>query len=176
VTPDHLLRRRSQSSAGRFAITNQPQSVNLAAAHGRLRSDPNSLYTSRFNERKLDWVRDDTWTFTRRFTLASPWAGGELVLAGVDTVADVTLNGRSLGRVANEHRTHRFSLPADALRGNGDGQNQLSIKLKPVKSEAQKDAAAYAYAVPSTAHFGSFAEHKGFIRKAGSDFGWCVAD
>ncbi|KIZ07627.1 mannosidase, beta A, lysosomal [Monoraphidium neglectum] len=108
----------------------------------------------RFNERKLDWVRDDTWTFTRRFTLASPWAGGELVLAGVDT-----------------HRTHRFSLPADALRGNGDGQNQLSIKLKPVKSEAQKDAAAYAYAVPSTAHFGSFAEHKGFIRKAGSDFG-----
>lgn len=94
------------------------------------------------------------------------------MLAGVDTVADITLNGQRLGRVASEHRTHRLAVPAGLLRSNG--ANKISIELKPVKQEAQKDQNSYAYTVPSVAHLGSFAEHKAFIRKAGSDFGWWV--
>ncbi|KAI8468105.1 MAG: glycoside hydrolase superfamily [Monoraphidium minutum] len=126
-----------------------------------------------FNERELEWVRDDTWTFSREFTLpaaAAPWAGGELVFAGVDTVAQITLNGKSLGRLSNEFRTHRRALGPDDL--TSDGPNRLEITLAPVKAEAERLSKEYDYSVPSTAHVGTFAGHKGFIRKAGADFGW----
>jgi beta-mannosidase len=117
-------------------------------------------------------VRDDTWTYTREFKLDKPWAGGELVLDGVDTVADITLNGQSLGRVANEFRTHRIALPAGALKSGADGVNKLSVKILSAKAESERLAASYAYTVPSIAHVATFAGTKPFIRKAGADFGW----
>lgn len=81
--------------------------------------------TPRFNERDYRWVALETWTFSTNFdvpacmlqatpgTAASgaPYAPGmatppavDLLLEGVDTVADVVLNGRLLARVANFHR------------------------------------------------------------------------
>ncbi len=111
------------------------------------------------------------WTFSREFKIDS-WGGGELVLAGVDTVADISVNGKGLGRLANEFRTHRIALEAGDLITANKGTNRLSITLHPAKLEAEKAAATYPYSVPSIAHVDSFAGHKGFIRKAGADFGW----
>jgi len=125
----------------------------------------------RFNERELEWVRDDTWTYTREFKVDA-WKGGELVLAGVDTVADISLNGKGLGRIANEFRNHRVALDAGDLITSDKGVNKLSITIFPAKIEAEKAQTSYPYAVPSIAHVDSFAGHKGFIRKAGADFGW----
>jgi beta-mannosidase len=63
------------------------------------------------NERALAWIGRSRWRYESRFD----WAGNnearhDLACDGLDTSASVILNGVALGRVANQHRRHRFDL------------------------------------------------------------------
>lgn len=73
------------------------------------------------------WRETSRWTFRTTFA-ATPVTQGEridLVCDGLDTVAEVRLNGAPVGRTANMHRTYRFDV-GSIVRG---GANTLAIEF-----------------------------------------------
>jgi beta-mannosidase len=115
-------------------------------------------------------VAEDTWTYSAVFTPPPPLLVAprlQLTLRGVDTAADVSLNGKLLGSVANAHRRHSF----DVSRMLVDVDNRLVLTIRPAAAFSQAQAAAYPYDVPATTQVGSFGRYN-FVRKAASDFGW----
>ncbi|WP_425566111.1 glycosyl hydrolase 2 galactose-binding domain-containing protein, partial [Polymorphospora rubra] len=115
------------------------------------------------NETRLAWIGHTDWVYETTFT-ADP-AGDDrvdLVCAGLDTVATVTLNGVELGRTANMHRGYRFDARA-ALR---TGDNTLRVRFD----------SAYRYARARRDELGerpnSYPEPFNFIRKMACNFGW----
>nr|WP_188188252.1 glycoside hydrolase family 2 protein [Nonomuraea sp. SYSU D8015] len=115
------------------------------------------------NEHRLAWIGRTEWTYRTAFT----WSPDEhertdLVCAGLDTVAAVTLNGVRLGDTANQHRSYRFPV-RHLLRA---GENTLEIRF----------GSAYDYAEERRAALGdrprSYAEPYPFIRKMACNFGW----
>lgn len=121
---------------------------------------------------------------------ASTWA--TLRLEGVDTVADVLLNGERVGRVAGAFQPFDLAV-SGAVR---EGSNELALRLLPARHVAAERAARYPYEVPHTENYNVWLEpsHRNFMRKvrpsiraavaalsllrclcvlqAGSDFGW----
>ncbi len=60
------------------------------------------------NEHDLGWVHEATWWYRARF---DGTGATHLDFAGLDTVADVYVNGSLIGSARNQHRPHRFALP-----------------------------------------------------------------
>jgi beta-mannosidase len=122
------------------------------------------------NERAVAWVGRSDWRYETTFEWAGPKAGDDgsdagrvdLVCAGLDTVATVTLNGTEIGRTANMHRGYRFPV-TDALR---TGANTLEVRFE----------SAYRYAERMRDQLGArpnaYPEPFNFIRKMASNFGW----
>lgn len=60
-----------------------------------------------FNEREYRYVAEQVWTFERSFDVAPETlkeTAVDLVITGLDTVADVLLNGEKIARCENAHR------------------------------------------------------------------------
>jgi beta-mannosidase len=115
------------------------------------------------NEDRLAWIGRTDWTYETSFE----WSGEhpdrvELVCAGLDTVATVTVNGVEVGRTRNMHRGYRFDV-REVLR---DGANDLCVTF----------GSAYAYAERLRAQLGdrpgAYPEPYQFIRKMACNFGW----
>ncbi|MDG4823485.1 glycoside hydrolase family 2 TIM barrel-domain containing protein [Asanoa sp. WMMD1127] len=116
------------------------------------------------NETALAWIGDAAWRYTTTFDWHGP--GGhdrvDLVCEGLDTVADLELNGVPLGSTANMHRSYRFDV-RDGLR---PGANDLRITFHPAREYArhwQERLGDRPNAYP---------EPFNFIRKMACNFGW----
>ncbi len=86
-----------------------------------------------------------------------------LLFEGIDTVADIFLNGKKIGRTENMFIEHE--IPARGLR---KGKNELIVRILPVCLEAKKyeitpPAATFKYNYPGLV-----------IRKAMHSFGWDI--
>ena len=80
------------------------------------------------------WVEDRDWVYERTFTLESVPQGAELVFEGLDTYADVYLNGRLLGSADDMFIPWRFA--ASGLR---QGENTLRVYFRsPVRQVADR--------------------------------------
>lgn len=88
-------------------------------AAGRL-ADP---YVAR-NEAAAAWVRDREWWWHARIGIAP--ASGELVFDGLDTFADIFLDGQLLGSADNMFRSWRFDLTEIA-----PGPHDLAVRFHP---------------------------------------------
>ena len=116
------------------------------------------------NERKLVWIGRTDWTYSTTFGAGPARLAPriDLVCAGLDTVASITMNGRLIGQTANQHRGYRFDV-GDLLR---DGDNTLTINFQ----------GAYAYAEEQQKRLGdrpsAYPEPFNFIRKQACNFGW----
>ena len=75
------------------------------------------------------------WLYTRSFALAEAPAAGRamLVFDGIDTLADVFLNGKKIGEADNMFIPHRF----DVTRALKKGTNVVQVLLRSVAIEAQ---------------------------------------
>lgn len=85
----------------------------------------------RTTELDVQWVHQDTWTYRREFEVGQEALGHaavELLLAGIDTVAEVRLNGRLLLRAANFHRCESRALGQAWANGWGPGAGKPSPK------------------------------------------------
>lgn len=111
------------------------------------------------NPTKCTWVFEKDWIYATRF--ASPKNKGDVFLCfdGIDTRADIYLNGKKIGECANMFRKYRFQ--ADSFLKKDGSPNVLSVLVySPAKFlndiELQKGDT-------------ETAAHK-YLRKTGSDF------
>lgn len=103
--------------------------------------------------------------YWRRFQAAPGSSRQETVLSfeGIDTVADIWLNGKKLASVANMFLAHE--IPADGLV---DGENELLVHIRPATLEARKaEPAPMNSALPY--NYDSL-----YLRKAASMYGWDI--
>ncbi|CAL9588375.1 glycoside hydrolase family 2 protein [Streptomyces sp. enrichment culture] len=110
-------------------------------------------------EKEVAWVGRREWTYERE--LVGGESGHEqtdLVFDGLDTVAEILLDGRPLGRTRNMHRSYRFDVTG------------LSGRL------AVRFASAYAEAEAVRGTLGerpaAYAEPYQYVRKMACSFGW----
>lgn len=87
-----------------------------------------------------------------------------LVFEGIDTIADIYLNGKLIAHTENQLIIHEINVTGKLL----DGKNELLVHIYPTVIEARKyEYCAYDQALPY--NFESI-----YIRKAGSTFGWDI--
>src|SRR5690554_4640016 len=80
------------------------------------------------NEAKVQWVEDENWDFKKTFTLTSDqlqYDAALLFLEGLDTHADVFLNGSRILRSENMFLGHK--IPVKSLLK--EGENKLYIRF-----------------------------------------------
>ncbi|MFF7447949.1 MULTISPECIES: glycoside hydrolase family 2 protein [unclassified Streptomyces] len=113
------------------------------------------------NETEVAWVGRREWTYETDLRAAPGAAGHEqtdLVFEGLDTAAEVRLDGRLLGSTRNMHRSYRFDVTG--LEG------RLSVRF----------ASAYAEAEAVRGRLGqrpaAYDEPFQYIRKMACSFGW----
>jgi len=115
---------------------------------------------------RVGWVAERAWTYRTRFVLPPKLQREErlfLVADGVDTLANVELNGRMLGRVDNQYRRWEWEIG----RHLEDEENVLVVHFdSPVREAAARQAVRPMTTVvdqlPGAPH----------LRKAPYHFGW----
>lgn len=117
------------------------------------------------NEYGLRWIADRDWVATRSFT--HDGTPCDLVIDGLDTVAEIRLNGTPVLSAANAFRRWRVDA-AGLLRR---GANEIAITFRSVTAEGAARQAAQPFFVPW--HEGNCPIPNGnTIRKPQCDFGW----
>ncbi|MCR4872539.1 MAG: hypothetical protein K5885_03225, partial [Bacteroidales bacterium] len=121
------------------------------------------------NESKVQWVADSVWEYRLLFDGScgseGPFPHNELVFEGLDTYAEIFLNGERLTASTgdtmtnNMFRTWRFPLP-DNLKESG---NELVVRFQPTKPFDSVAASKLPYKLP---------DNRVFTRKAQYESGW----
>ncbi|MER6410389.1 glycoside hydrolase family 2 protein [Streptomyces humidus] len=110
-------------------------------------------------ESEVAWVGRREWTYeTHLPAVPSGHEQTDLVFDGLDTVAEITLAGRLLGRVRNMHRSYRFD-----VTGLG---GPLSVRFASAYAEAE------AVRGKVGDRPGAYAEPYQYLRKMACSFGW----
>lgn len=78
----------------------------------------------RDNSKACQWIENEDWVYRCQFDARTD-APCELIFEGLDTYAEVTLNGKSLGKTEDMFLPHRFDV-TDVLR---EKENSLEVKL-----------------------------------------------
>lgn len=117
------------------------------------------------NEYDLRWICERDWMLTRRFS--SDGVAAELCIEGLDTVAEVRLNGVVVLQAANAFRRWRVDVSTH-LRA---GENEISIRFASVVREAARLQAEQPFPVPYAAQNCPI-PNGNMIRKPACDFGW----
>ncbi len=149
--------------AGRDIAATVPGTVHTDLLAAGLIPDP-YLGT---NEQQVAWVGRTGWRYAATLDAAPPADGEcvELVLEGVDTVAEVRLDGVVLGEPRNMHRTHRYDVTAALAAARGAGV-ELVVDFAPQLTAAEEASQAQGPRVHTNAHpFNA-------VRKMACNFGW----
>lgn len=117
------------------------------------------------NEYGLRWIADRDWTASRSFD--HDGSDAELVLDGLDTVAELRLNGMPVLHAANAHRRWRVPV-AGLLRA---GENRIEITFRSVVREGAARAAGQPFPIPYHQPNCPI-PHGNMLRKPQCDFGW----
>ncbi|GGX14567.1 beta-mannosidase [Streptomyces malachitofuscus] len=111
------------------------------------------------NETEVAWVGRRDWTYeTELRTVAGAHEQTDLVFDGLDTVAEILLDGRPLGSVRNMHRSYRFDVTG--LSG------RLTVRFACAYAEAEAVRGAVGERP------GAYAEPYQYVRKMACSFGW----
>ncbi len=124
----------------------------------------------RLHERDVAWVDQTDWVYETTFTVdAPPTATTFLRFHGLDTLAEITLNGALLGRTDNMHLMYEFPVTDKLV----DGENHLQVVFRSawrVGGERQEmwdvsgnDTLPY--------HWDNW-NPRAFVRKAQYQYGW----
>jgi beta-mannosidase len=118
------------------------------------------------NEKRVQWVAENDWEYRRSFLVSQDLLAEEkvfLVCDGLDTLAEVFLNGRRIASTANMFRTWRWEVKSFLW----EGENEILISFdSPVQycrsREKVKPLNPVSQAIPGGPH----------LRKAPCQFGW----
>ncbi|WP_105968700.1 glycoside hydrolase family 2 protein [Streptomyces geranii] len=110
------------------------------------------------NEAEVAWVGRREWTYETNLDASSTHEQTDLVFDGLDTAAEILLDGQLLGRVRNMHRSYRFDVTGMSGR--------LTVRFASAYAEAE------AVRERLGERPGAYAEPYQYIRKMACSFGW----
>ena len=122
------------------------------------RKIPDPYY--RDNELKTQWVGESGWTYSRTFDLPKALLAQERILLrceGLDTLATVVLNHKTLGRTDNMFRTWEFDVQT-LLKAKG---NHITVAFASAADFAGKHAQGH-----------EWTHGRNWVRKEQCNFGW----
>ncbi|MFP4105879.1 MAG: beta-mannosidase [Phycisphaerae bacterium] len=129
---------------------------------------PDPFY--RDNENDLQWIGFADWMYSRTFDVAPETLEHEHVLLrceGLDTFAEIRLNGKKLARTDNMFRTYEFDVP-DRLRA---GENDIVVTFRstlPYMEKKHRERRMHAWnAAGGQAYHGA-----AYVRKMPCNYGW----
>lgn len=164
--------RKKHPEATRWIAATVPGSVQLDLLHAGLIPDP----YRRDNEASLQWIGLADWDYRLTFkvdaaTLASDHV--DLVFKGLDTFAEVRLNGKKL--LVTDNMFRRWRIPAKNTLQVGD--NTLTVSLHSPITKLQPWLLKQPYALPGEfdSAFGDEPTGKqtsNYVRKANYQYGW----
>jgi beta-mannosidase len=162
IAGDALPAGAPDAIAGRSIAATVPGQVHTDLEREGLLADP----TFDRNEDAGKWVGRADWSY-RRTVDVDPrgFERIDLVCDGLDTVAELSLDGVVVGTTRNMHRRYRFDA-RDQTGGVGRGSKTLEILFESPYREAGR-VAARAGSMP-----GPYDEPFPYIRKMASNFGW----
>ncbi len=118
------------------------------------------------NEKKVMWVAEQDWEYRRTFTVEADLLAEEkvfLMCDGLDTLAEVMLNGQMLGKAENLFRQYEWEIKSQLQ----SGENEISILFpSTVQYCTEKQAQRPMTGVSETITGSNYA------RKAPCHFGW----
>lgn len=172
LVPGQSAQATAHPKAAQWLPAQVPGTVQTDLIAAGLTPDP--FY--RDNEGTIQWVGLSDWQYQTRFQVdAATLARGhvELVFDGLDTLAEVSLNGRRILEADNMFRRWRVDVKPLLKRGD----NLLEVKLYSPIKKIQPWLAAQPYALPGAydSAFGDepVARHSStYVRKAPYHFGW----
>lgn len=115
------------------------------------------------------WMAYDNWYYSLTFALTSEQVSNRslyLRCGGLDTVANITMNGMLIGKADNFHRRWMFNIPNAKV-----GTNQINISFESAANYSVRMAAAYPYSLGRAGIYFNDS-NRNFVRKPQSDFGW----
>ncbi|WP_300688075.1 glycoside hydrolase family 2 protein [Chryseobacterium sp.] len=136
-----------------------PGTVHLDLMNNKLIPDP----FKDENEKKVQWVENEDWEYQTTFSVSSQELKKEnidLIFNGLDTFAEIYLNGKLLKKTDNMFR--KWKVPVKNYLIKGD--NLLQINFKSAVSTGKELAKAVPFTVPESP--------RSFVRKAQYQFGW----
>ena len=125
----------------------------------------------RLREIEQSWVEEATWEYTRTFDLSEEYLAHRHVVLrcdGLDTIADVFVNGEKIASTDNMFIGWRWDV-RHCLRV---GQNTLRVVFHPVRPVMDERAAAYWHGLLGTQHAPWHAVNRHFVRKSHTHGGW----
>lgn len=163
---------KEHHDATRWHAATVPGTVQTDLMAAKLLPDP--FY--RDNEARVQWVGLADWQYETTFTVDKATLARdhvELVFDGLDTYADVYLNGQKLSSVDNMFR--RWRVPAKSALH--DGRNTLEVRLYSPIKRVLPWLLKQPYALPGEFDSAFGDEPKGkqtanYVRKAGYQYGW----
>lgn len=115
------------------------------------------------NESSQQWIGSTVWRYETEFEWHDDGSDRhDLVADGLDTVAEIAVNGRAITTTQNQHRSYRFEI-GPYLR---EGANTLAITFRAPVDEAESRSAEHGPR-PHVNHHPYNA-----LRKAAFNFGW----
>lgn len=112
------------------------------------------------NSLRCAWVAERDWRYTKEFTADRLDRVTYLVFEGIDTFAEIYLNGAKIAATDNMFMKYRFDV-SDKIR---IGKNKLEVVIKSIRRELAK--------YPEEGYFGCFNVQRIFVRKAQCHFSW----
>lgn len=122
---------------------------------------------------QVQWIEQLDWEYTKTFRVTDntlQQGQVDLVFEGLDTYADVELNGQLLGRTDNMHRRWRFSCKPYLKLGD----NVLLVRFRSPMQAALPAYQASPYPLPAGNDAGD-KRLSPYVRKAAYNFGWDFA-
>ncbi|WP_417280359.1 beta-mannosidase [Celeribacter sp.] len=122
----------------------------------------------RDTEASLDWIHESTWIARKTFDLERlPTGLWTLSFDSIDGIAEVVLNGHSLGKTDNQFLRQDF----DASVALCEGENTLEVRFASTSKTALDRAKASPFPIPYL-DFNCRLPHYNFLRKSQCDAGW----
>lgn len=125
------------------------------------------------NVDSVQWVGDAAWTYRTTVQLNAAMlerAHIDLRFEGLDTFAEVWVNGDSLGLCDNMHRAWVFPIK-DLVQG---GRAEVEVRFLPAVEQGERAMRSYGRNLPADNDRGAV-KVSPFVRKAGVHFGWDFA-
>lgn len=123
------------------------------------------------NEWGVRWIGEKDWTYTREFQVPAELLTSDRVLLrchGLDTLADIRVNGHLVGKTENMFRTWEF----DVRRRLKPGRNTITVLFRSVFPYIERKGKAFTSRLHAWKNVPKEIPGGNFIRKEPCNFGW----